>query len=191
MMRLLTVIIFSFSLPVLADVRLWVPSTTTAGNIGGRAGADELCDDDVNKPAVASSTTRAFISVSAADEIRDMPSLYNIPTNEVIFRRDGTTQIAPNFAALLNADTVDLTNSIGVTLRFIWTASDSIGSHTSSCNNWNSASNSESGERGIASAKINIYIGGNVSSCNESSSLYCITYTAPAGASASTGLTEW
>ncbi len=57
------------------DTRLWVRDGTTNGNISGCVGVDAFCDSDVNKPVVPDSATRAYISVTATDEIQDMPQL--------------------------------------------------------------------------------------------------------------------
>ena len=183
-MRVLLIIILSLSLPVLADVRLWVSDTTTQGDIGGRTGADGVCDSDTNKPAVASSTTRAFISVDTDDEIRDMPSLYNIPSNEVIFRQDGTTQIAPNYAALLNTTDptplsdftalstfteADLINSVseGTFLAgFVGTGSQRDGSLSANCSNLTSNSNLEFGAVGNKIFIDSPYIAHSLGTCD-------------------------
>ena len=66
---------------------------------------DAFCDADPDKPVVAGSTTRSFVSVDATDEIRDMPANYNIPTTETILDRMGSAvgdEIANNFADLLD-----------------------------------------------------------------------------------------
>lgn len=196
-MRVLLIIILSLSLslslPVLADVRLWVSDTTTQGDIGGRTGADGVCDSDTNKPAVASSTTRAFISVDTDDEIRDMPSLYNIPSNEVIFRQDGTTQIAPNFAALLNADSASLISSVSTAGFSVFTGSsfdgelDSLGA----CNGWTASGTVNLANIGDSLSLDGAFLFNSASVCRTNFRLYCITYTAPVASRASTGLTEW
>ena len=192
-MRLLLVILFTFSLPVLADVRLWMSGALTSGNLSGRAGADTFCDSDANKPTVASSTTRAFISVDADDEIRDMPSLYNIPSNEVIFRQDGTTQIAPNFAALLNADSASLISSVSTAGFSVFTGSsfdgelDSLGA----CNGWTASGTVNLANIGDSLSLDGAFLFNSASVCRTNFRLYCITYTAPVASRASTGLTEW
>ncbi|MFA6973540.1 MAG: fibronectin type III domain-containing protein [Parcubacteria group bacterium] len=62
-----------------ADVRLtqanktviYVDPVTQTGALGGRSGADAICAASANKPADATKI-KAFLSVSASDEIRDM-----------------------------------------------------------------------------------------------------------------------
>ncbi len=72
----------------------------TGGAIGGRAGADTLCQSASNKPA-GYSNYRAFISVSATDEIRDMPANYGVPTSYAV-RSTSNTLIANNWTDLLD-----------------------------------------------------------------------------------------
>lgn len=60
-----------------AEIRLWVSAASTEGLIS--AGADAFCDGDPNNPGGPVSTTRAFLLVSAADEIRDMPNFIIFP----------------------------------------------------------------------------------------------------------------
>ncbi|MCV6622605.1 MAG: DUF1554 domain-containing protein [Cellvibrionaceae bacterium] len=179
------------SLSAYADVRVWRTSVNTNGNLGGRAGADAFCDADANKPTVANSVTRALISINAADEIRDMPANYAVPTSEPIFRQDGTTQIAPNFAALLNADSVPLTNSInGVagTAGAAFTGSTNIGAlHPSSCIGFTSISGSgpdQNGMSGLGNSTSGGYLEAGSTTCsNVTVGLFCITHT-PARATA-------
>lgn len=181
---LLLLLICSFS--TMADIRIWRTAANTNGNLGGRAGADAFCDGDANKPAVASSQTRAFISVSAADEVRDMASLYNIPTNEAIFRLDGTTQIAANFAGLLDANTTPLTNSINGVAGIAggaFTGSDNVGAlDAANCSGWTTAGASI-GMSGLGNSVNGGYLqtGGTGCSVGTDIGLFCITYTTASG----------
>lgn len=168
-----------------ADVRIWNTALNTHGNVGGRLGADALCDADPNKPVVAASTTRAFISINAADEIRDMPALYNIPTNEIVFRADGTTQVAPNWAGLLNAGSTNLVNSVNIgpfPAGGAFTFSSADGAlHASSCLNGTSNNGADNGMAGIHTSTNGGYIETGVTNCSfTTAELYCVTYTAPA-----------
>ncbi len=87
------------------QIVLYAAGVTRDGNLGGRAGADAICAASGNRPAGAEYTNfRAFISVSAADEIRDMPGNYGVPTTVPIVGGDGTTQLAPNWAGLLDGN---------------------------------------------------------------------------------------
>ena len=171
-----------------AEVRLWASQDRNTGNFGGRAGLDTHCDTDGNKPTpnIANSTTRAFISVDSNDEIRDMPTNYSIPTDEVIYRADGTTRVAANFTALLNVGSTPLENSIGVfssVSNLVWTGSNSSGIVTSStCVGWTSDSSSGSNGQQNITGPTSISMGSVT--CSASIRTYCITYTPPTPAPA-------
>jgi hypothetical protein len=84
-------------------IQIWVSTTTATGNMNGagtsavaRTNADAICAADVGKPA-RFSKYKAFISFTAADEIRDMPGNYTVPTAEQVTRTNGVTVIAVNF----------------------------------------------------------------------------------------------
>lgn len=179
---LIAVLIILIHNPVYAEVRLWLSATSTDGLIGagGRAGADAFCDGDANNPGIPASTTRAFISVDAADEIRDMPGLYNIPTTEAIRNQDDTLEIAANFPALLDAGTTPLTNIVGGATN-VYTGSVVDGSVIGifTCLNWTSNNAAESGIGGASNALNQNYITGSAPTCNTAVPIYCISYTAP------------
>lgn len=76
------------------------------GNLGGRSGADTKCSS--NKPVgVTQANVRAFVSLSTADEIRDMPSNYGVATNQEIHSQTGS-RIATNWTALMSG-TIEMT----------------------------------------------------------------------------------
>lgn len=166
------------SATIWADIRVWVSATSNDGNLGDRAGADALCDADGNKPSVPGGTTRAFISISASDEIRDMPASYGIATNEIIYRSDGTTQIASNYAALLDTSSTSLVNAIDTSPQFIWTFSDDTGAlDANNCSG--GASTAGNGFRGNVSSTDTNSLALSSGACSASHGLYCITYAAP------------
>ncbi|MBF0239807.1 MAG: fibronectin type III domain-containing protein, partial [SAR324 cluster bacterium] len=74
---------------------------TSAGNLGGRSGADARCvaEKSATWPNLACSNIRAFLSVDANDEIQDMPTNYGVPTNRPILGPTGT-QIRSNWPQL-------------------------------------------------------------------------------------------
>lgn len=78
-----------------------------SGAIGGRAGADVLCGQAAQTATgiPVSATTRAFLTVSAADEIRDYPLIYEVPTDRPVTGPNWNV-IADNWADLLDG-TID------------------------------------------------------------------------------------
>jgi hypothetical protein len=71
------------------------------GAIGGRSGADGRCTAAAPALSLPIAHTAAFISVTDSDEIRDMPSLYSVPTSLPILGPTGV-RIADDWADLLD-----------------------------------------------------------------------------------------
>lgn len=178
-----------------ADIRIWRTTANTDGDLSGRAGADAFCDGDTNKPVVAGSTTRAFISIDATDEVQDMPTNYSVPVAEPISRQDGGLQIAANFPALLDANTTPLTNSIngiaGVA-GAAFTGTTATGAlDANNCSGWTTTAGN--GQSGLGNSTGGGYLATGVTSCSNATSigLFCITFTTAAPVSGNSELVEW
>jgi hypothetical protein len=74
---------------------------THNGNLGGRGGADVLCNFSANKPS-GTTKVHAFISISATDQISDMPAKYCYQTSQSIYGPDGISKIADNWADMMD-----------------------------------------------------------------------------------------
>jgi len=103
-----------------ADTTAWSLTTPTlqsrlvlfdgggiSGPIGGRSGADVLCGQAAQMATgiPLNATTRAFLSFSASDEIRDFPTLYGVPTDRPVTGPNWNV-IADDWADLLDG-TID------------------------------------------------------------------------------------
>ncbi|GAA6154234.1 hypothetical protein [Pseudoteredinibacter isoporae] len=182
-MRLLatTAILFFFSaVPAMAEVRLWRSTTTTSGDMGGRAGADAICDADANRPA-GLSNVRAFISLSGSDEIRDMATNYGIPTTEAIRNQDDSLQISSDFSGLLNAGTVNLDNSVasGGGGALPWTFSDADGAlNANNCTGGTSTAGI--GVQGHPLQVDGRYLNNSTNNCTAGQALYCLSWESAA-----------
>ncbi|MCG7947188.1 MAG: DUF1554 domain-containing protein [Candidatus Thiodiazotropha taylori] len=182
----------------LADTRVWVTTTTTDGGLGGRAGADTLCATDATNPSLAN--VRALISIDATDEIQDMPANYGVPTGEVIYQVDGTTQVATDWAHLLSdKNTTNLTNIIEAAwagVGGIWTFSNFDGSlDPNNCSNGGSSGAGVVGMSGLANTiDNNVFIAGNTT-CSLLQVLYCVSWTPDSppvsGITAIPTMSEW
>ena len=82
------------------------------GDMGGRTGADAICQASPSRPA-GFANYRAFISIDANDEIRDMPANYGVPTSLPIIGPTGTL-IANNWADLLDGSIAASLSAAGV-----------------------------------------------------------------------------
>jgi hypothetical protein len=130
---------WSLTVPAVPRVMYLYDAGGTSGAIGGRSGADILC----HQAAVWASglpsdaTNRAFISVNATDEIRDMPAAYGVPTNRKIVGPSGI-KIADNWADLLDGSIDTSLEAAGVTTASFWySGSNPDGSLASEhCSGW-------------------------------------------------------
>ncbi len=145
--------------------------------LGGRNGADSICQQVSNKPA-GYGAYRAFISVNANDEIRDMPTNYGVPTNVPITSPNGTT-IANNWADLLDGNIQKSLSAAGVipAESTWWSGSSSDGSVTNTCQEWMVVTSSAFGDYGCADATDASWINCETQSCDvENAHLLCIAY---------------
>lgn len=122
-----------------STIILFASDTSSDGNLGGsRAVIDAFCTGSSNKPS-GYSNVRAFISIDAADEIRDMPTNYGVPTGAAI-KSPGETTIFTDWADMLDDSGIDDSlENYGVLPSFTswWSGSDAFGAlDTNHCTNW-------------------------------------------------------
>lgn len=145
--------------------------------IGGRSGADALCQSASNKPAGYSSY-RAFISVTATDEIRDMPANYGVPTLYPV-RSPNNTLIANNWADLLDGTISMPLSAAGVSVGGPvewWSGSGATGALVTgmNCNAWTSFGGGTTGRFDSASSTWIYY---SFQDCGSyAGNLLCIAY---------------
>jgi len=132
--------IFSFSIRY--NVAFIYQATLANGELGGRVGADGICD--TKKPnEMLGFNIRAFLSVTAFDEIRDMSANYGVPTANLFLSLEGI-QIGNNFADLLDGSidqSLNESNVISTGTTDWWSGSTQIGSISNTCGGWTSVLN--------------------------------------------------
>ncbi|MBF0469905.1 MAG: hypothetical protein HQL48_00875, partial [Gammaproteobacteria bacterium] len=173
---------FFHSAQIYADVRIWVTSNTYNGSFHSdaslvRSFVDFKCAADSNRPDTTTNVA-ALISLSENDEIRDLPQLKGIPTNEPIYRSDGTTQIAANWSDLLTGDS---TNSITENELRPWTFSNTGAGGifgTQTCNGGTDFTNNFWGKIGSTTDKAS-WAGRYGTGCASIYPLYCISWSQP------------
>jgi hypothetical protein len=105
----------------------------------GRPGLDQHCATAKLAKSIKGSVTHALISVSAADELRDMPALYGLPTDRSFVGPTGK-KIADDFADLLDGSLDQSLNSADVSAAEFWISGSNVdGSVRKTCNGWTSA----------------------------------------------------
>jgi hypothetical protein len=173
--------------------------TTYNGNLGGRSGADTICenlkdDELISMYNNSCSNVRALISVSASDEIRDFPTTYSVPTNVKVRSQNGRL-ISDTWSGLFATSSGgdpsglygNLSNLVGISWQTgggvndwgIWTGSNSDGSiETNNCSGWTSEAANVDGSYAMQGwENVKVWYGGNVA-CNNSfkNPLYCICF---------------
>ncbi len=100
---------WSLTTPALPSRLVLYDGGGISGPIGGRSGADVLCGQTALTATgiPLNATTRAFLSFSASDEIRDFPTLYGVPTDRQITGPNWSV-VADDWADLLDG-TIDQT----------------------------------------------------------------------------------
>jgi len=117
-------------------------TAAVTGNLGGRSGADNLCQ--ARKVALSldcGTNVRALISVDEDDEIRDMPALYEVPTNSPLRGPTGTLFHSTWIAAFGGSSALKTLGQAGiVTNSNNWwsgsTASGALDQPFGNCDNW-------------------------------------------------------
>ena len=155
-------------------------TNATNGNLGGRSGADTLCSNKASSLSLTCSSVHAFIGVSAADEVRDMPTNYSVPTDGIIKSRTGTT-IQTSWANLLSGTILTSLYSAGVLpegATFWWSGSDSSGAFnaTNNCSGWTSSDSGIIGYSGYYNQTGVAWIAAGVPNCNQSHYAVCLCY---------------
>ena len=130
-------------------------------NFGGRLGLDSHCAAAKASKSILGGVTHALISVSASDEMRDMPALYGVPTDRAFVSPTGK-QLADNWADLLDGS-IDQSlkdAEVTTTAQFWISGSNTDGSVRSTCNGWTTSEFSQqvTGTYGYPGSKDSLWI---------------------------------
>ena len=142
---------------------IFVTASTFNGNLGGLAGATQLCNADLNKPSsgfAAGYTYKAMLNGN------------NATTAGVnYFRADGTTFIAQATGGNL-IGAASLVNEIETSGHLTWTGANAV----DNCTNWTTNDSSINGNTGLSSSRgQNYWAGSSVPNCSLSRNLYCVS----------------
>jgi len=163
---------------------VFVTSASSTGNLGGTSGADTTCNS-IASGAGLSGTYTAWASVSNSTEPRDRSPFSDCATagasSTAWYLPDGTTQVASDYLALINTDTIPLDNVIDQdeTATAIsgstWTNVKENGANNSSndCVNWTDARSSKAGEIGSLVSTDVLWTSLTTGTCDSLRSLYC------------------
>ena len=153
------------------------------GDLNGRLGADALCSSrrSVVNPNLPSDNVRAFISVSDADEIRDMRSNYGVPElwnikgpSNILLAINWNYLFSPSLSHSISG--ADITDSI-----YWWSGSDTVGGWNGSsgvCAGWDDGSASD-GAYGETSSLTGSWLNINTAACSNNYAILCICWNNP------------
>lgn len=150
---------------------LFLTTSTTKGNFGGRAAADTLCEtaQDNNFSSLScDGGVRAFLSTGAADEISDFPTTYSVDTSLAVYNADGFAKVADNWTDLLDGS-VDSSFD-----QEWWSGSNSNGTTAfpEDCGTWSSTG--LTGNYGGASETGTNWMATIMGDCNVARRLMCL-----------------
>lgn len=170
---------WSLTVPQLPRVMYLYDSGGTSGAIGGRSGADILCYQAAGSSGLPDdATNRAFISVSANDEIRDLPSNYGVPTDRKIVGPTGI-KVADNWADLLDGSIDNSLQAAEVTSADFWySGSNADGSLAAEhCSGWTEGSHPNQGWYGRPIQANDWWISRGPAACGSSNyTVLCVAW---------------
>jgi hypothetical protein len=151
--------------------------TKRTGALGGRSGADNLCSISADRPA-GLARVRAFLSTSSSDQLKDLPTLYGVPTSLAITGPVGTV-IAANFSSLFTAPLKSALSVAKVlpSSEIWWSGSFLDGSaSTATCDGFTSGVNPSLGEGGFSHRTVSLWLSQGSKPCETSAYVVCIAF---------------
>ena len=149
------------------------PTADKRGNI------DLLCEQahGLLSPSPPCTQFHAMLSVSAGDEIRDMPALYGVPTN-VPAIMPNMVQLATNWADLTDGTVENPMTDGGFTNDILWTGSSENGRYNvmNNCSGWSSASSSTFGAAMRTNLSTSWLYPSQLDRCHINHSLLCMCF---------------
>jgi hypothetical protein len=152
-------------------------TTTRKGNLGGRPGADALCSASPNRPT-GLVQVRAFLSISASDQIADFVTNYGVPNGLAIESPSGAV-LARNFTGLMGGSIMISLRNAGLFTgnSFWWSGSGSNGVVAAqTCNGFTSEAVVDVALNGFAGATDGQWLAAAVGSCAALRFFLCIAY---------------
>jgi hypothetical protein len=148
------------------------------GNLGGRAGADQFCESalptDLNGMEV-----HALISVNANDEIADMVTNYDLPTDKPFVGYGSETVIAESWTDLLDGTldvSLEAAGILGMANTF-WSGSNANGTlAVIHCNEWSSAGGGVFGAAGASTVIDSTWTYSISAGCSALRDVICVAY---------------
>jgi len=147
-----------------------------------RADIDAICENARMEtyPHLPCGTVRAFISISASDDIEDMASNYGIPLDKRIVSPSGVA-IASNWLDLLDGSIIETLNHADIAPHEWWSGSDEHGKYLpvspcvgcNTCSGWTSENPSLTGMTGAHNKTDSAWMSDQLRRCDKQYFLLC------------------
>jgi hypothetical protein len=150
--------------------------TLRNANLGGRSGADALCNASPFRPA-GLVVTHAFLSTSASDQISDFIALYGVPNSLPVESLSGVV-LASNFTTILGGSIQTSLVDAGVFTSALnwWSGSTAAGIVATTCAGFASGSSSAAGQVGSSTVTGAGWVSVSFAACNTGRSVVCIAF---------------
>lgn len=151
---------------------------TLDGALGGRVGANTLCQNEVtnNRGGLGCTTTIAFLSISGADQIRDFPTIHGFSSSSPVQNATGGT-LATAYALMIAGAGTTLSAQITATqIAQAWTGSNSDGTvHANNCTGFTTNA-AGTGRSGTVMSQTASYIDNANDNCAFQNEIYCLCW---------------
>ena len=158
---------------------LWTTKDKYDGNLGGRQGADRICQKEMPK-VLNCSNLHAFISVTENDSIKNMPDNYKYAKNRAIYwynvKNNNLVLTADNWSDLIDGSIkVSPDEGTGEQTNY-WVGSHPDGSlnNNKNCRNWTGNGPTMSGSEGRGATKDARWLGIGSLDCDAQDNILCV-----------------
>ena len=155
------------------NLKFWVAGGVVTGNLGGRAGANSFCSTDYTNQSgtFCTGSIFAFLSVSAADEVRDLPALYDFNGTSPV--TDSLNTSFATFNGMIAGAATSLGTFPGGGAPVIGTGTAADGSlAANNCSGF--TSNAGTTTQGTGFATDSRYLDNGTVACNNFQYIYCM-----------------
>jgi hypothetical protein len=158
---------------------IYITTALTTGNLGGRTEADTFCTDykPSNLPATCINI-RAFLSVTATDEIQDMPDNYSYTSTTAVYWWHNSNQtynrLATSWADMLDGE-IEMSQETGTGVAVDgWTGTTQYGVLDTNCLGWTSLDGADLGTLGLHSQTTGQWLDSGATYCEYEWRVMCL-----------------
>ena len=160
-----------------SEIYIYATTTFHQGNLGGREGADTVCQTEQNSTAQSlCAERRAFLSTSSEDTLYRLQSTVGFPLSTPI-KSFSNQLIASTWDGLFIEDLQNTLQQAGILRannQSWWSGSDLLGNEASHCNGWTSSESTALGAAGTGSSNQGEWLQKGIEACDLEYPLLCL-----------------